>query len=117
MTLFRRIAIDGCMLSGKCLKGVPYIYLVLRYIALIFLHIIDLKLLCIWCNVQASWKTPMLFIDDLYVTGILRQRLTFGLIDLQPIAYRKCTFFNVFLLPYFSLLANPHQEELLNSQK
>ena len=37
-------------------------------------------------------------------------RLGFGLIDLQPLAFSKCTFFNVIRVPYLSYLA--HQREM-----
>ena len=112
MTLFRRIATDGCMLSGKCLKGVPYIYLNSIEIYCLNFPPHDRPQTAMHLVQRASvLENALAIYRRLYVTGILRQRLTFGLIDLQPIAYRKCTFFNVFLLPYFSLLANSRQEE------
>ena len=47
---------------------------------------------------------------EIYIIMICR--LGFGLIDLQPLAFSKCTFFNVIRVPYLSYLA--YQRETTN---
>ena len=67
-----------------------------------FREITNFKWLGIELQLQL-WK-------EIYIIMICR--LGFGLIDLQPLAFSKCTFFNVIRVPYLSYLA--YQRETTN---